>query len=49
MKIYLATGHYVDVEERDGDMYVNGAKILGTVEAANGVVHVVDTVFLLID
>jgi len=47
MKIYLATGQYVDVEERDGDMYVNGAKILGTVEASNGVVHVVDTVFLL--
>jgi uncharacterized surface protein with fasciclin (FAS1) repeats len=49
MKIYLATGHYVDVEERDGDMYVNGAKILGTVSASNGVVHVVDSVFLLVD
>ena len=47
MEIYLATGHHVDVEERDGDMYVNGAKILGTVSASNGVVHVVDTVFLL--
>jgi len=47
MTLYLATGHYVDVEERDGDMYVNGAKILGTVSASNGVVHVVDTVFLL--
>jgi uncharacterized surface protein with fasciclin (FAS1) repeats len=45
-KIYLATGQYVDVEERDGDTYVNGAKILGTVDASNGVVHVVDTVFL---
>lgn len=49
MDIYLATGHHVAVEERDGDMYVNGAKILGTVDASNGVVHVVDTVFLLID
>ncbi len=46
MKIYLATGQYVDVEERDGDTYVHGAKILGTVDAANGVVHVVDKVFL---
>ncbi len=46
VKIYLATGQYVDVEERDGDLYVNGAKILGTVDASNGVVHVVDTVFL---
>jgi len=45
-QIYLATGQYVDVEERDGDTYVNGAKILGTVDASNGVVHVVDKVFL---
>ncbi|MGH1363761.1 MAG: fasciclin domain-containing protein [Calditrichia bacterium] len=45
-KIYLATGQYVDVEVKDGDTYVNGAKILGTVDASNGVVHVVDKVFL---
>ena len=45
-KIYLATGQYVDVEIKDGDTYVNGAKILGTVEATNGIVHVVDQVFL---
>ncbi len=45
-QIYLATGQYVDVEVRDGDTYVNGAKILGTVDASNGVVHVVDQVFL---
>jgi uncharacterized surface protein with fasciclin (FAS1) repeats len=46
-QIYLATGHYVSVEVKDGVTYVNGARILGTVEASNGVVHVVDTVFLL--
>ena len=46
-QLYQATGHYVDVEVRDGDTYVNGAKILGTVEASNGVVHVVDKVFLI--
>jgi uncharacterized surface protein with fasciclin (FAS1) repeats len=45
-QIYLATGQYVDVEVKDGVTYVNGAKILGTVDASNGVVHVVDTVFL---
>lgn len=45
-KIYLATGQYVDVEEKDGAIYVNGAKILGTVDASNGVVHVVDKVFV---
>ena len=46
-RLYQATGHYVDVEVRDGATYVNGAKILATVEASNGVVHVVDKVFLI--
>jgi uncharacterized surface protein with fasciclin (FAS1) repeats len=45
-EIYLATGQYVNVEVKNGDTYVNGAKILGTVDASNGVVHVVDKVFL---
>lgn len=46
MSVYLATGQYVESEEKDGDVYVNGAKILGTVDASNGKVHVVDKVFL---
>lgn len=46
-KLYMATGQYVDVVEKDGETYVNGAKILATVDAANGVVHVVDKVFLI--
>jgi uncharacterized surface protein with fasciclin (FAS1) repeats len=46
-KLYQATGHYVDVEVRDGVTYVNGARILATVVASNGVVHVVDQVFLI--
>jgi len=47
MNVYLATGHYVQSEEKDGDVYVNGAKILGSVDASNGEVHVVDKVFLV--
>ena len=47
MDLYQATGHYVKIEVRDGDTYVNGAKILATVPATNGVVHVVDKVFLI--
>ncbi len=46
-RLYQATGHYVDVEVRGEDIYVNGARILATVEASNGVVHVVDQVFLV--
>ena len=46
-QLYQATGHYVDVEVRDGVTYVNGARILATVPATNGIVHVVDKVFLI--
>ncbi len=49
MKIYLATGQYVDVVIENGDTFVNGAKILATIDASNGVVHVVDKVFLFPD
>lgn len=45
-QVYLATGQYVDVTKEGDDTYVNGAKILGTIEASNGVIHVVDKVFL---
>ena len=45
-KIYMATGQYLDVEVVDGETYVNGSKILATVDASNGVVHVIDDVFL---
>lgn len=46
-QLYQATGHYVDVEVRDGETYVNGAKILASIPATNGIVHVVDQVFLV--
>lgn len=46
MNLYQATGHYIKVE-KDGDkVTVAGANILGTVEASNGVVHVIDKVLL---
>jgi uncharacterized surface protein with fasciclin (FAS1) repeats len=41
-----ATGDNVTIEVRDEEIYVNGAKVLGTVEASNGVVHVIDAVLL---
>jgi uncharacterized surface protein with fasciclin (FAS1) repeats len=47
MELYQATGHYIDVEVRDGATYVNGARILASVPATNGIVHVVDKVFLI--
>ncbi len=47
MQLYQATGHYIPVEVRDGATYVNGARILATVPATNGIVHVIDQVFLI--
>ena len=47
MDLYMATGHHVKVEVRADGTYVNGAKILASVEATNGMVHVVDQVFLI--
>jgi uncharacterized surface protein with fasciclin (FAS1) repeats len=45
-QLYQATGIYIKVERRDDGVYVGGAKILGSVDASNGIVHVVDTVIL---
>lgn len=43
--LFVASGHNVNVEVKEDGTYVHGAKILGTVVAANGIVHVVDKVF----
>ncbi len=41
-----ATGDKVVVEIIDGETFINGAKILATIDASNGVVHVIDGVLL---
>jgi uncharacterized surface protein with fasciclin (FAS1) repeats len=46
MTLYMATGDYLPVVIEDGVYYVGGAKILGSVECSNGIVHVVDKVIL---
>ncbi len=47
MGIGQATGDKVKVEVNDdGETFVNGAKVLGTVKASNGYVHVIDKVLL---
>ena len=44
--LFQATGHYIKVQKEGDKVIVDGANILGTVEASNGVVHVVDKVLL---
>ena len=46
MGIGQATGDKVKVVVKDGITYVNDAKVLGTVKASNGYVHVIDKVLL---
>ena len=45
-KLFMASGHYIDVVINDEGTFVYGSKILATIDASNGVVHVVDDVFL---
>lgn len=48
-KLYMASGKYLDVENRDGDIYVGGTKILKTVSVSNGWIHVIDDVIVPAD
>ena len=49
MNLAQATGHKVPVEVREDGTYVNGTKIIATINASNGIIHVVDDVFLIVD
>ncbi len=45
-KLGQANDQNTTVEVKDGEVYVGGAKIVGSVKAGNGIVHVVDAVIL---
>ncbi|MGB5418284.1 fasciclin domain-containing protein [Algibacter sp.] len=45
-KLGQANNGYVQVEVVDGEPMIGGAKILGSVNASNGIVHVIDKVLL---
>ncbi|MDZ7606330.1 MAG: fasciclin domain-containing protein [Cyclobacteriaceae bacterium] len=47
--ISMATGDNVTIEVKDGLTLVNGANVLGSVEASNGFVYVIDAVILYPD
>ena len=49
MQLAQATGHKVPVEIREDGTYVNGTKIVATIDASNGIIHVVEEVFLIVD
>lgn len=45
-KLYMATGDYLDVKLDGDDVFVNGAKVIATIQTSNGIINVVDKVFL---
>lgn len=45
-KLGQANNQSVGVEVKDGEVYVGGAKIVASIEAGNGIVHVIDKVML---
>ena len=45
-KLYMASGKYLVVENKEDGVYVGGTKILQTVQVSNGWVHVIDNVLV---
>lgn len=45
-KLYMASGKYLEVEQKEDGLYVGGTKILKTVQVSNGWVHVIDNVLV---
>ncbi|MDH5379647.1 MAG: fasciclin domain-containing protein [Cyclobacteriaceae bacterium] len=45
-KLYMATGDYLEITQEGEDVFVGGAKIIGTIQTSNGIINVVDKVIL---
>ena len=45
-QLYMATGVYYEIGNNDGVVTINGVEVLGTVEATNGLVHVIGEILL---
>lgn len=45
-QMFMATGYNLKMAVNGDEITINGAKILGTVKASNGIVHVIDQVLL---
>ena len=45
-KLYMASGKYLLVENKEGKIFVGGTEILKTVQVSNGWIHVIDDVLV---
>jgi uncharacterized surface protein with fasciclin (FAS1) repeats len=48
-KLYMASGKYLVVEEKEDGLYVGGTKILKTVQVSNGWIHVIGDVLVPVE
>ena len=48
-KLYMASGKYLEVENKDGKIFVGGTEILMSVKVSNGWIHVVGDVLVPAD
>jgi uncharacterized surface protein with fasciclin (FAS1) repeats len=46
-KIYMATGDYLEITTKEEDVYINGCKILSSIQTSNGIINVIDKIILL--
>jgi len=46
MKLGMADGNNAMISKKDGKLQINGANVVGSVPASNGVIHVIDAVLL---
>lgn len=44
--LFMANGDYLEIKKQNGEVTIKGAKIVQSVKASNGMVHVVDKVIL---
>ncbi len=45
-KLYMASGKYLTVENKDGKIFVDGVPIIKSVKVSNGWIHVIDQVLV---
>ena len=45
-KLYMASGKYLVVENKEDGIYVGGTKVLKTVQVSNGWIHVIDNILV---
>jgi len=46
MKLEMVNGGFVNIKTEGENIYINDAKIIGTVNSSNGIIHVIDKVLI---